>query len=104
MPEKSYLIFLDVDVRKRHFHKTERGQIVDFVVQFEVKTAEGNWQAVIRYDCAHDHAHCDRFTLKGEQKKEELRLDYAEALVVADDDIDDHWQEYRDRFLKGGFP
>lgn len=72
------------------------------MVRLEVKTAEGNWRAVIRYD--HDYAHRDRFTLEGKQKKEELHLHYPEVLVIADDYIDDHWQKYRDRFLKGRVP
>jgi len=91
VPEKSYLIFLDVNARKRHYHRTERGRVVDFVAWLEVKTVEGNWHAVIRYDCAHNYAHRDRFTLEGKQKKEELHLHYPEVLVIADDDIDDHW-------------
>ncbi len=45
------------------------------------------WKPVIRYDCAHDYAHRDRYNLKGEQRKEELAMSYAEALTFADTDI-----------------
>lgn len=38
--------------RKRHYHKTERGKVADFMVQLEV-TVKGEWKEVIRYDCTH---------------------------------------------------
>lgn len=49
MPEKQYLILLDIDARKRHHHVTEAGRIAKFVVQLEVKTGVV-WKEVIRYD------------------------------------------------------
>jgi len=60
MPEKEYLILLDLDVRKRHFHQTKAGRITKFVAQLEIKIF-GEWKEVIRYDCAHDFAHKDRY-------------------------------------------
>ena len=65
MPEKQYLILLDIDARKRHYHVTEAGRITKFVVQLEVKTG-GVWREVIRYDCAHDYAHKDCYNIKGQ--------------------------------------
>jgi len=68
--EKEYLILLDVDVRKRHYHlteagkvmkfvvQTEAGKVMKFVVQLEVKSM-GSWKPVLRYDCSHDYAHKD---------------------------------------------
>lgn len=73
------------------------------MVQLEV-FVQGEWKPVIRYDCAHNYAHCDRFNLRGDQLKEELIMSYEEALTFADDDIDDHWDIYRNRFLQGGHP
>jgi hypothetical protein len=73
------------------------------MVQLEV-LIQGEWTAVIRYDCAHSYAHCDRFNRRGDQLKEDLALSYEEALTFADDDIDDNWEIYRDRFLQGGYP
>jgi len=90
-------------VRKRHFHKTERGKVMNFAVQLEVKV-EGAWQPVIRYDCAHDFSHIDRYNMRGEQAKEALQLSYAESLTLADDDIDLNWETYKTRFLEGQFP
>ena len=49
-PEKTYTRDLGEGVRKRHYHRTEKGKVVDFVVQLEVEI-EGEWKPVIRYDC-----------------------------------------------------
>lgn len=73
------------------------------MVQFEV-LVQGEWKPVVRYDCAHGYAHRDRFNLKGEQGKEDLKMSYADALTFADDDIDNQWETYQENFLKGGFP
>ncbi|MBL7208367.1 MAG: hypothetical protein ISS67_07615 [Desulfobacterales bacterium] len=64
MQEKKYLILLDIDARKRHYHATEAGKIIKFVVQLELKSG-GVWKEVIRYDCAHDYAHKDCYNAKG---------------------------------------
>ena len=103
MGEKTYTRALGEDARKRHFHKTERGKVISFAVQLEVKV-EGTWQPVIRYDCAHDFSHIDRYNMRGEQAKEALQLSYAESLTLADDDIDLNWETYKTRFLEGQFP
>ena len=100
MGEKTYTRALGEDARKRHFHKTKRGKVISFAVQLEVKV-EGTWQPVIRYDCAHDFSHIDRYNMRGEQEKEALRLSYAESLTLADDDIDLNWETYKTRFLEG---
>jgi len=103
LPEKEYLILLDVDARKRHYHFTQSGKVLKFVVQLEVKS-EGLWKPVLRYDCSHDYAHKDSFDLKGKSKKISLYMDYENALSFADDDINENWQIYRERFLRGDFP
>lgn len=100
MGEKTYTRSLSEDTRKRHFHKTERGKVVNFMVQLEVRVGDV-WQPVIRYDCAHDFSHIDRYNIHGEQEKETLQLSYAESLTLADDDIDLNWETYKTNFLKG---
>ena len=74
-----------------------------FVVQLEVKS-KGLWKPALRYDCSHDYAHKDCYNLKGKSRKISLYLDYENALNFADDDINDNWQIYRERFLRGYFP
>jgi hypothetical protein len=103
LAEKEYLILLDVDVRKRHYHFTGAGKVVKFVVQLEVKS-EGLWKPVLRYDCSHDYAHKDCYNLKGKSKKLSLYMDYEDALIFADDDLNENWQIYKERFLRGDFP
>lgn len=94
MSEKQYLLFFDVDVRKRHYHKVESGKITEFIVQLEVKF-EDEWRAALRYDCAHSFAHKDCYNIEGRNRKINLCLDYEDALTLADDDINDNWEIYR---------
>ena len=103
MPEKEYLILLDIDVRKRHYHYTDAGKIMKFVVQLEVKTG-GAWKEVIRYDCSHNYTHKDCYNIKGKCRKINLYLDYEAALTLADDDFNENWEFYREKFLGGKFP
>ncbi len=91
------------DTRKRERFAKEKGKIVEFMVQLEVKVGD-RWREVIRYDCAHGFAHCDRYNLKGEQKKRTHPWVLEEALTQAEQDLDDHWEVYRERFLKGVYP
>jgi len=103
VPKKEYLILLDVDTRKRHYHVVERGRITEFVVQLEVRSG-GVWKEVIRYDCSHEFVHKDCYNIKGRSRKVNVYLDYEEALTFADDDITENWEIYRVKFLRGGFP
>jgi len=74
-----------------------------FVVQLEVKSG-GVWQEVIRYDCTHDYANKDCYNEKGQCRKINLYLDYEDALSLADDDINENWEIYKEKFLRGDFP
>ncbi|KHE90415.1 MAG: hypothetical protein K8F52_13255 [Candidatus Scalindua rubra] len=103
MTEKQYLILLDIDARKRHWHSTEARKVTKFVVQLEVRTG-GTWKEVIRYDCAHDYAHKDCYDINGQCRKINLYIDYGAALTLADDDINENWEIYKEKFLKGEFP
>ena len=103
MGEKQYLILLDADARKRHYHFTKAGKIIGFVVQLEVKIGDV-WKEVIRYDCADDYAHKDCYNTKGQCRKINLFLDYDDTLTLADDDNNENWEIYKDRFVGGGFP
>ncbi len=103
MSEKTYTRALGENARKRYYHRTDKGKVVDFVVQLEVKV-EGEWKAVIRYDCAHDFAHVDRYNMSGEKSKEAIHLSYAESLTLADEDINTNWALYKDRFLRSEYP
>ena len=103
MPEKRYVLPVWIDARIRHYHRTERGRVVAFVVQLEVEE-RNEWRPVIRYDTAHGFGHIDRFTRQGKVTKERLSLTREEALTRAERDIKQNWAVYRERFLKGEAP
>jgi len=103
LAEKEYLILLDTDVRKRHYHRVVSGEIKNFMVQLEIKYNKV-WTPVLRYDCAHNFAHKDSYNIKGDSKKINLYMEYNEALTFADDDISENWQFYKEKFLRGVFP
>ncbi len=103
MAETRYTLPVSADTRIRHYHLTERGHVVRFVIQLEVQVA-GLWKSIIRYDNAHGFAHIDRFNLKRRRRKETLSLNFAEALTRAERDIKQNWSAYRERFLRGEFP
>lgn len=92
-----------IDTRLRHAHRAERGRIVEFSLQLEIDI-EGEWRPVVRYDTVHGSAHIDRFSLRGEPRKEWLGGGFAEALTRADRDLKQNWEAYRERFLRGEYP
>jgi len=47
MGERQYLIMFDLDVRKRHYHKTESGKVIAFMAQLEIKISDV-WKEVIQ--------------------------------------------------------
>lgn len=100
MGEKTYTRDLGEGARKRHYHKTEKGKVIYFAVQLEVKL-EGKWKPVIRYDCSHDFVHIDRYNNKGVKIKENIYLSYEDSLTLADEDININWELYKEKFLKG---
>jgi hypothetical protein len=100
---KKYLLLFDVDAWKRHYHITEFGKIIKFVVPLEVRT-DGVWKEVIRCDCSHDYVHKDCYNIKGQRKKINLNLNYEDSLTLADDDINENWKIYREKYLEGRFP
>lgn len=82
MTEKRYVIPYSLDAQKRHYHKTGKGRIIEFVVQLEV-LVRGEWKQVVRYDCSHDFVHRDLYNLKGERKKEDLQMKTADRIVAS---------------------
>lgn len=103
MNPKEYLLVLGNGARKRHRHEIDKGQVVTFMVQLEIQH-QGTWLPVIRYDSAHGISHVDRYNLTGEQQKDWLDLTFEDALTFADVDINENWENYRQRFLRGLFP
>ena len=95
-----YVIPLGENARKRHIHKTEKGKVIDFIIQLEIFVDE-QWKVVIRYDFAHRFVHIDRYYLNGRKVKKEFYLKRDEALTLADEDIKENWKAYQKAFLEG---
>ena len=89
----------DVD-RKRHEHIIEKGKVTGFVVQYEI-FFEGKWMPVVRYDTAHGYAHKDLINPDGSKEKIFIGvIDLNEALTLADRDINENWERYKERFFR----
>jgi hypothetical protein len=86
-----------MDVRLRHYHRTERGRVIDFTVQLE-SLVSGRWRPIVRYDSAHGHAH--RHCYHGSKKavRESLSLGFPEALTFAEMDLRDNWERYLEEY------
>jgi hypothetical protein len=50
------------------------------------------------------YAHRDSYNLQGDREKEKIHLEFEDALTLADDDIDENWEVYKQRFLEGYKP
>ena len=100
MRTKSYIFMLtDVD-RKRHEHVVQKGEIKDFVVQYEMKIGN-KWLPVVRFDTAHGYTHKDLINPDGTKEKILMGdVSYNEILTEADKDIKGNWPRYRERFLR----
>lgn len=80
--------------------KTNKGTVLDIVVQYESKIKE-QWKAVVRYDCAHGFFHRDIILPNGDKEKKVIAImDFETALAYAEQDIKDRWEFYKERYLK----
>jgi len=85
--------------RKRHEHLTEKGRVLGFVVQYETRV-KNKWMPVVRYDTAHGFSHKDLIDPDGSKEKILIgAVELSEALTFADNDINENWKRYKDRFL-----
>ena len=103
VPVTEYVDTLDLageDIRVRF--RTERGRLVDFMVQYET-TIDGRSYRVVRYDGSHGRAHRDELDGRGDTIRkvwlpEHLTLN--EAFVVGRRDIETNWRRYREAFRR----
>ena len=56
---------------------------------------------VLRYDTFHGYAHNDCYDIEGKCKKINLYIDFEDSMTIADEDIDENWEFYSEKFLKG---
>lgn len=98
---RSYIFAYASGCRKRHQHHRYKNEIVEFIVQLEIRVKE-RWYPAIRYDTAHGFAHCDIIHWNGKTEKTIMpTLNYRQALTYADEDLNENWKIYHDLFLKG---
>lgn len=102
MREISYQKFLDDNEleRLRLRIKTDKGKVIDIVVQYETLLNE-KWTPIVRYDCAHGFFHRDLLYPKDEKEKQTININSLDdALNYAEQDIKDRWEFYKERYLK----
>jgi len=98
--EKEYTRYLGDDgvVRVRVRLVTDGGRVVAVMVQLEARV-DGEWWPLVRYDDAHGMLHRDVLDPAGRETKTPLPLPDRESfLAYAEQDLDDRWEWYLDRF------
>ena len=102
MHEIEYLFYLSAESadRLRISAQKEKGEILEFVVQYEALIS-GEWRAVVRYDTAHGFTHKDIIRANGEVIKQSLFFEtYNLAFTFATLDLKVNWRQYRDNIEK----
>ncbi len=93
-----YLDRFDVEHRLRVQIQTERGQVIDFVVQLE-SFIHNRWQVIVRYNCAHGTPHKDTLHPDGAQDKEWFYHETpSEVLNRAIEDIKRNYHRYKENY------
>ena len=89
MPKKMFtkMISPSGNDRLRIKINTEKGKVVDMVVQYEAKFNE-EWHQIVRYDCSHGFLHRDVMFPNGKKEKHPLNIpELKSALLYAEQDI-----------------
>ncbi len=98
--EVDFVVRFGATDRYRRRHLSEKGRILSFVVQYETQIGD-KWYPVVRYDTAHGFYHKDLMHPGKRSEKIYIKvLDYNKALTLAEKDIKDNWEEYRESFMK----
>ncbi len=93
MKEIEYVIYLSAEStdRLRVYVRKEKGEILEFVIQYEALFSE-KWQAIVRYDTAHGFGY---FKPDGEIIKHPLFFEtYNLAFTFATLDLKANWKQY----------
>ena len=96
--EASYEVLLDKEIRLHIRFSRERKEVTAFIVQLEYYF-DDRWHPIVRYDTAHQFAHCDILRPDGSQEKQPMPVsDYNAALTYAQKDIMTNFRRYCTRF------
>jgi hypothetical protein len=102
MHEIEYLVYLAPEEtdRLRVIIRKDKGEILEFVVQYETAILE-EWRPVVRYDTAHGFAHRDVIRANGEVVKQPLFFEtYNLAVTFATLDLKMNWRQYKESLEK----
>ena len=97
--QKTYYRYLTHEDRVRCQIKLEKGQVIKFVIQYEI-LIRSEWVAVTSFATFHDAVHRDLISPDGAvTKKWYLQLNFDEGLTFAYNDIEANWERYREWYL-----
>ena len=86
----------------RYRIRTVRGQVVDFVIQYEALIAQ-QLVPVVRYDASHGRGHRDILDARGETVDKYWlpeHMDFKGCLAYAVGDVKENRHMYREKFLE----
>lgn len=96
---KTYFRYLTHEDRVRCQIESEKGQVIKFVIQYEIFIQDG-WSAVTRFDTFHDAVHRDLIAPDGAiSKRWFLHFNFDEGLTFAYNDIENNWEKYREWYI-----
>ncbi len=79
---------------------TKRGKVTNIMVQYEAKIKDA-WQEIVRYDCAHGYFHRDVIYPGGKKEKQAIGIEnLKDALQYAEQDLNDRWSWYKERYKR----
>jgi hypothetical protein len=74
------------------------GNVKDVMYQYET-VLDNEWQAIVRYDCAHGFFHRDVMYPNGSKEKQVIAIDTLKnASKYAEQDLKNKWEWYRERY------
>jgi hypothetical protein len=102
MRERAFFIYLAPENQLRVRIMVDRGEIVDFVVQYET-VVNDVMQPVVRYDGSHGQGHRDLLDARGDVIQKDWlpsHYDNKQSLAYAHAELRANWQHYRLRFME----
>ncbi|MEK6656523.1 MAG: hypothetical protein AABY58_03690 [Nitrospirota bacterium] len=98
---KEYFLEIDEGAIAYVFFKTEKGEVVEFVVKL-LCLFESEWYEILRYDSGHGCPHKDILNIDGEVIRKVWYdfLDNGQALTMAITDVKESFEFYKERYHK----
>ena len=88
------------EVRVRCRYKRQARLIAEFTVQLEIQYND-YWRPIVRFDNAHGFCHRDDMHFDGSQSKTVLMVgDVNETFTKAIEEMHEHWETHRNRFVR----